>query len=294
MDKPSVSVIIVNYNAGRLLTACVESVLRSSVSVEVIVSDNGSVDRSVDRLLGIIQDERLRVLRNGANLGFAAGNNRALPYARGEWILFINPDCQIEPECIEKVRTAMEARPVVGMAGCMIRNRDGSEQQGTRRGIPTPWLALSRVLYLSRLFPRDSRFRDFNCEDLPLPRLPTPVEAISGAFMLVRREALDQVGPLDEGYFLHCEDLDWFMRFRQAGWKILFVPDAEAVHVKGACSRAEPIRVLWYKHRGMLRFYGKFFRKEYPWPMMWAVTVAVWARFGLLGTGILLKRAMAR
>jgi GT2 family glycosyltransferase len=158
--------------------------------------------------------------------------------------------------------------------------------------MPTPWLALSRVLRLNRLFPNDPRFRDFNAEDLSRPNRPIYVEAISGAFMLVRRRALEEVGLLDEGYFLHCEDLDWFMRFRQAGWKILFVPDAEAIHVKGACSQAEPIRVLWHKHRGMLRFYRKFYRKMYPWPLMWAVTVAVWVRFGLLGAGILLKRAV--
>jgi GT2 family glycosyltransferase len=294
MDNPSVSVIIVNYNAGSLLSACVEAVLKSSVPLEVIVSDNGSTDGSIDHLLCINQDQDLRVVENGVNLGFAAGNNQVLPYARGEWILFLNPDCQIELDTIEKVQRAMMARPEVGIGGCMIKNPDSTEQEGTRRDIPTPWLALSRVLHLNRVFPEDSRFRDFNTDGTPLPKQPSNVEAISGAFMLVRGKALEDVGPMDDGYFLHCEDLDWFMRFQQAGWRVLFVPDAEATHVKGACSQAEPIRALWHKHRGMLRFYRKFYREKYPRPLMWAVTVAVWARFGLLGTGILLKRAVTR
>lgn len=111
--------------------------------------------------------------------------------------------------------------------------------------------------------------------------------------MFVRRAALEQVGPLDEGYFLHCEDLDWCMRFRQAGWKIMFVPDVAVIHFKGQSSKARPIRVLWHKHKGMIRFYQKFFRREYSWALMVLVAIAVWTRFSLLALVELLGRARA-
>jgi GT2 family glycosyltransferase len=114
---------------------------------------------------------------------------------------------------------------------------------------------------------------------LPLPTKPVSVEAISGAFMLVRRSALEAVGPMDDGYFLHCEDIDWCMRFRAIGLKILFVPYISIIHWKGFSSTARPIRVELHKHRGMIRFYYKFFRHQYPGILMYIVVVAVWLRF---------------
>jgi GT2 family glycosyltransferase len=107
------------------------------------------------------------------------------------------------------------------------------------------------------------------------------VEAISGACMLVHRRAMAAVGPWDEGYFLHCEDLDWCMRFRQKGYRIMFVPDARIMHALGVCGRARPIFVEWHKHKGMMRFYRKFFRHQYPGILMRLVALGVWMRFAL-------------
>jgi hypothetical protein len=120
------------------------------------------------------------------------------------------------------------------------------------------------------------------------------VEAISGAFMMVRRDALARVGPLDEGYFLHCEDLDWCMRFRRSGRRVLFVPGATAVHHKGTSSRGRPVRVLWHMHRGMVRFYRKFFRREYPGPFMWLVVAGVAVRFSALASLAMARNARRR
>jgi GT2 family glycosyltransferase len=102
--------------------------------------------------------------------------------------------------------------------------------------------------------------------------------------MLVRRSALNDVGALDEGYFLHCEDLDWCMRFGQKGWKVVFVPGASVVHDQGTCSRSRPIFVEWHKHRGMMRFYRKFFRTQYSSALLGLVAFGVWVHFGLLAT----------
>ena len=285
-----ITAIIVNYNSGALLTACVTSLLASPGPLKIVVFDNASTDDSIERLLAFHgDDERLMIVRNGANLGFSGGCNKGLPYVSGEYVLFINPDCVVRPDAIERMRTLMESHPEAGMAGCLIRNVDGSEQVGCRRYVPTPWRSLVRVLRLDRLFPGDLRFRTFNMAGTPLPSRPVQIEALSGAFMFVRRSALAQVGPLDEHYFLHCEDLDWCMRFRQAGYTILFVPDVAITHLKGG-SQASPLFVEWHKHKGMARFYQQFFRHEYPWILMLLVILAVWARLFLMSPYLFLRR----
>jgi GT2 family glycosyltransferase len=286
-----VSVVIVNYNGGKLIEQAVRAVLRSIEPVEVFVSDNGSTDGSLSLLRTLAQgDSRLHVIELGQNLGFTRATNVALRRAAGDHLLLLNPDCIIEPGTIGRMLMAMADNPQAGMAGCLIRNPDGSEQVGCRRAVPTPWRSLVRVLHLNRLRPRHPRFQTFLLDKDPLPAEPTPLESISGAFMLVRREAMEQVGLLDEGYFLHCDDLDWCMRFRRAGWQILFVPDVEVVHYKGGCSGGKTLFVEWHKHKGMVRFYRKFFRHQYPLPLMGLVVAAVWARFGLIAAATVLRR----
>ncbi len=293
MPDPLVSVVVVNFNGGELLRRCVYSVLHSSVLVEVIVVDNGSGDGSVYRLRSVIRDDRLHIIENFANLGFAKASNIGIEEARGEFILLLNPDCIIEMDTLARMVEAMQACSGVGMAGCLIRNRDGSEQAGCRRMVPTPARSLVRMLHLDRIFPF-LKEKGVLLHMTPLPDAPVDVEAISGAFMLVRRVAMEEVGLLDAGYFLHCEDLDWCMRFRAHGWRILFVPDVEILHEKGGCSSARPVRVEWHKHRGMVRFYHKFFRHQYPEWMLWLVTLGVWLRFGMLSSWMTLRRCLPR
>jgi GT2 family glycosyltransferase len=126
----------------------------------------------------------------------------------------------------------------------------------------------------------------------PLPPEPITVEAISGAFMLVRRGAIRRVGALDEGYFLHFEDLDWCRRFRDSGFSILFVPNVEVIHHKGTGSRGRPVWVEWHKHRGMLRYFRKFHRKDHFVLTNLLVRIGVWGRFGLLATLITVRRLL--
>lgn len=279
-SNTAVAAIVVNYNGGALLLDCVQSLLSVPCIGRVIVADNGSEDGSLARVRGAVQDtDHLLILENGKNLGFSAGCNRAVPFAEADYLLFVNPDCVVNPAAIDRVLAVLADHPEAGMAGCLICNPDGSEQAGCRREIPTPWRSLSRVLHLHRLFPDDPRFAGFNLAHRPLPDAPVAVEVISGAFMLVRRSSLEQVGLLDERYFLHCEDMDWCLRFGKAGYTILFVPDARVLHEKGACSRARPLFVEWHKHRSMILFYRLHFQASYPLPLLWLVTAAVWLRF---------------
>jgi hypothetical protein len=286
-----VSVVIVNFNSREFVARAVRAVLASTLPVEVIVVDNCSTDFSLRRLrLEFGTDSRVRVIRNRCNLGFARACNAGMRVARGELLLFLNPDCIVGADAVARMVSRMDAYPRAGIAGCTVRNPDGSEQAGSRRVVPTPWRSAVRVLRLNSIFPNHPRFNSFCQVRAPLPTQPVFAEAISGAFMLVRRAALEQVGPLDKRYFLHCEDLDWCLRFRQNGWQVLFVPDVDVLHYRGACSADTPFAVLWHKHKGMLRFYNKFFRHQYPLPLMALVVPSVWIRFGLLAGWELAKR----
>lgn len=274
-----IAVIIVNYNAGRILTQCVQTVLQQAQ--QVLVIDNASSDSSLSELESSFSaDNHLRIVRLNSNAGFAAGCNTGLGAATQPYMLFLNPDCLLQENSLQRMLHVMESDPRIGMIGGYLVNPDGSEQGGGRRAIPTPWRAFVRAFglyHLEKYWPR--LFFDFHLNKQPLPQTPIEVEAISGALMLVRRQAIDDVGPWDEHYFLHCEDLDWCMRFKQKNWKIVFVPDAPVVHFQGTCSRARPYFVSWHKHKGMLRFYRKFFRQRYPGILMGLITLGVWLRF---------------
>jgi GT2 family glycosyltransferase len=291
MQAPLCSVVVVSYNSGPMLAECARAVFASSVPVQLLLSDNASTDGSLEAVRSEWSDDpRLVARENPSNLGFARACNRVLPDAAGDWVLFLNPDCVLEPDTLERMFAVLREWPDAGMAGCLLRNPDGSEQAGCRRREPTPWRSLARVMHLQWLRPDDPRLADFNMAREPLPGEPVPVDAISGAFMLVRREALDRVGPLDEGYFLHCEDLDWCRRFRDQGYQVLFVPGVEVLHAKGGSSRSRPVRVEWHKHRGMLRYYRKFYRDAYPRPLLWLVHAAVWSRFALVAPLVTWRR----
>ncbi len=278
----TVSVITVNYNAGDFLGACASSAL-SQVD-EVVLVDNASSDDSLAKLATAFPgDRRLKIIRNRENLGFAAACNIGAEHSISSCLFFLNPDCMLTSDTVKHLMRVLDDNPDVGMVGGLLMNPDGSEQVGGRRAIPTPWRSLVRAFGLSRLAARWPRlFLDFHLHKQPLPIQPIEVEAISGACMLVRREVMRDVGSWDEGYFLHCEDLDLCMALRRKGWKIMFVPDARVVHDQGVCSRSRPIFVEWHKHRGMMRFYRKFFQHQYPGPLMWLVALGIWLRFGII------------
>lgn len=286
----SCDVVVVNYNSGSHLAECVASVLAQD-GTQLVIVDNASRDDSLEKVHQAFPgDPRLIVLRNGHNLGFAAACNTGYGACRQPLVLFLNPDTVLAPGAIRSMIDVLLQLDEVGMVGGMLCNPDGSEQPGGRRVFPTPRRALVRALRLSRLAARWPRlFSDFLMHKEPLPAEPIIVEAISGACMLVKREAMDDVGHWDEGYFLHCEDLDLCMRFREKNWKVGFVPQARVFHAWGACSRSRPIFVEWHKHLGMMRFYGKFYRCRYPAYMHGVIAAGVWIRFVLVATWHLLR-----
>lgn len=278
------SIIIVNYNAGTHLRDCLQTLPPDS---NIIIVDNASHDNSLS-LVEALSKSNIHILRNTTNLGFATACNIGAQASQGEYLLFLNPDCRLEPNTIDELTLALNSAPDIGMVGGLLLNPDGSEQAGGRRSVPTPWRSFTRAFGLSKLVPK--YFKDFNLHQHPLPDTPIAVEAISGACMLMKRNTFEQLGGWDQAYFLHCEDLDLCMRYRGAGYRILFVPSARIIHYKGVCSQAQPLKVEWHKHKGMLRFYHKFFRHQYPGPLMWLVNFSVALRMSVIALYYSLKR----
>lgn len=267
-------IVITSFNASELLEQCLQSLLVTDGIGEIHVSDNGSTDGTIALVKSLQTKHPTIVLHeNGQNLGFAKACNLPLPALKAPYILFLNPDASVPPKAITGMLRFMEENPEAGMAGPLIVNADGTEQRGCRRNEPSPLRALAHFSLAKK--------NSVNLTGSPLPDQAIEVDAISGAFMMVRQTALAEVGKMDEGYFLHCEDLDWCKRFHLAGWKVMFVPDITIKHVKGGSSSKRRVRVEWHKHRGMVRYYRKFYRDRYPAGLRLMVYASVWMRFVL-------------
>ncbi|NBW86061.1 MAG: glycosyltransferase family 2 protein [Planctomycetia bacterium] len=274
-----VSIVVVNHNAGDLLAECLEAALAQARQVVLVdnASEPGPLEQVLTRFAG---HERLVVRLSAVNSGFAAACNQGAALAGEPAILFLNPDCTLAAGSLAALCRGLDSGAAVGMVGGLLTDEQGVEQGGARRAVPTPWRSFVRGFGLARFADRWPRlFSDYCLHRDPLPAGPLDVEAVSGACTMVKRAAFADVGGWDEGFFLHCEDLDLCMRFRSRGWRILFVPDAPAVHHLGMCGRSRPLFVEWHKHLGMIRFYRKHFRHQYPLGLMGLVVLGVWLRF---------------
>ena len=220
------SVIIVNWNTKGLLLQCLTSVFRgmSGLEVEVFVVDNGSMDGSGEAVKEGFS--KINLIQNEKNLGFAKANNQALSLSKGKYLLLLNPDTQVKEGAVEKLFSFMEGHAEVGMTGVQLINSDGSKQNSIAN-FPSLATELLNKSLLRWLFPKQfpGKERDYS--------EPVEVDSVIGACMMVRRDALDQVGLLDEDYFLFLEETDWCYRMKRAGWKIYHVPDAEVYHFQG-------------------------------------------------------------
>lgn len=290
IPTPNVDVITVNYNGGQLLLDCVTSVLASTQAVRVIVCDNASADESIAQLQQTWpNDDRVKTILNTDNLGFAKAVNQGLRESTADWILLLNPDARIAPDTLSQMQETVAQHPNTGLAGCLVVNEDGSEQRGCRRHEPTPMRSLTTLLGLSRWFGQN-----VNRLDESLPNEPVTVDAISGSFMFLSRQSLNIIGEMDEGYFLHCEDLDWCRQCRDRGLDVLFIPHLQVTHVKGASSGGRPFFVEWHKHKGMLRYFDKFFSAQ-SHPLQRAlISLSVWGHFALKVPLLWLKQRFAR
>ncbi len=254
------SIIIVNYNVRDFLENALKSIERAieGINAEVFVVDNASEDGSVEMLKQ--KFPWVKVIANDRNLGFARANNQALKIAKGKYILLINPDTVVQEDTFKVLISFLESHPECGMAGCKILNPDGTLQLACRRSFPTPWVAFTKMVGLSTLFPKSKIFAKYNLTYLD-PDVITEVDLISGSFMMVRREVYEQVGGLDEDFFMYGEDIDWCYRIKKAGWKIYYVPLTQIIHFKGESTKRSNIDEIRVFYDAMKIFVRKHYKE---------------------------------
>lgn len=251
-----VSVIIVNYNVRGFLSNALTSLQKAldGFSSEIFVVDNASDDGSVELLRRDFPGVHL--IANTANVGFARANNQALARSGGRYLLLINPDTLVQEDTVAALVRYFERDPKAGMVGCKILNPDGSLQLPCRRSFPTPWTAFTKTFGLSSLFPNSRLFARYNLTYLD-PDGTYEVDAVSGSFMMVRREVYDAIGGLDEEFFMYGEDLDWCYRVQKAGWKVMYVPATSIIHYKGESTKRSDIDELKVFYNAMRLFVRK-------------------------------------
>ncbi|RMF05893.1 MAG: glycosyltransferase family 2 protein [Chloroflexi bacterium] len=286
------SIVIVNYNTCKLLQDCLNSIYRSEgdITFNVIVVDNNSPDGSV----AMVQSEfpQVALIASSVNGGFSFANNLGLKQAgfaadgtpganAPRYALLLNPDTVLPPGALAEMVQFLDDHPDIGAAGPKLVRPDGSLDLACRRSFPTPQVSFYRMVGLSKLFPRSRVFGRYNMTFADPDEL-LEVDALVGAFMMVRREAIAQAGLLDETYFMYGEDLDWAYQIKAHGWKIFYNPAVTVTHVKRAASRRSPKAQLEF-YRAMEIFYHKYY----------AGTTPFWLN-GLILFGINLKRKMTQ
>jgi len=284
-------IVILNWNTKDLLRRCLQTVTASEgdFTYEVIVVDNASSDGSVEMVREEFPD--VKVIASEVNGGYPYGNNlglRALGFQdegspapdAPRYALLLNPDTEVPPRGLYEMVQYMDAAPEIGAAGPKLELPDGTLDKACRRSFPTPVVSFYRFSGLSSLFPNSPRFARYNMTFAD-PDEELEVDSVVGAYMQVRREAIEAVGLLDETFFMYGEDLDWAYRIKQAGWKIYYNPKVTVLHVKRAASRKSQ-RAQMEFYRAMLIFYRKHYRRQTPLLL-----------HSLILTGIILKGGRA-
>ncbi|MFZ4814466.1 MAG: glycosyltransferase family 2 protein [Phototrophicaceae bacterium] len=275
--RHDLGIVILNWNTKDLLRRCLQTVFASegAFRYQVVVVDNASTDGSVDMVRAEFPTATL--IANPTNDGYPKGNNiglRALGYADGgkpsredapRYALLLNPDTEVPPTALYDMLRYMDANPQMGVAGPKLILPDGSLDMACRRSFPTPEISFYRMVGLSSAFPKSPRFGRYNMTYVD-PNTEIQVDSVVGAYMQLRREAIEQVGLLDETFFMYGEDLDWAYRIKQAGWTIYYNPAVTVTHVKRAASRQSP-RAQREFYRAMLIFYRKHYRTTTPLPL---------------------------
>jgi GT2 family glycosyltransferase len=275
MPGPELEVVVVSHGAEALLRRCLRSLAQHPAGVEtrVTVVDSGSPDGTPDMVAREFPEVRL--LRRD-NIGFSAANNVALRESEAAAVLLLNPDTEVYAGTLEAALARLASEPRIGMVGVKLVTESGELDHACKRSFPTPLSALAHFTGVGRSGDANGALSQYRATHLGDDE-PGEVDAVNGAFMLCRAAAVQDVGLLDEGYWLYMEDLDWCHRFWDAGWKVFYEPAGVALHVKGGSStgRRAPRQEIAF-HRGMGRFYRRFDAPEHN-PLL---NAAVYAGIG--------------
>lgn len=257
-----VSVVIVSFNTRELTLKCLKSVFEQNhVAYEVIVVDNASSDQSSSEIKEIFP--QVAVIENNENTGFAHANNQAIKRANGRYILLLNSDTVLlSDETFSKMVSFMEERQDVGISGCKITRPNGRLDWPCKRSFQTPSVFFIRSLGLDRLFPQHKRFGKYHLTYLDENEIHE-VDAIAGAFLMIRRETLNNIGLLDDNLFMYSEDMDWCLRAKQQNWKVYYYPEVEIIHYKSSSNKKRSPRMMYWWYYSTWYVYKKHTAKNY-------------------------------
>ncbi len=256
------SIIIVNYNVKEYLLNLLDSIKQASknISTEIIVVDNNSDDGSIPAINE--KYPHVHTIQNNINVGFGAANNQALEISSGKFILLLNPDTIVRENTFSEMINFLEQNPKVGIAGCKVLNPDGTLQLACRRSFPKPWVSFTKVTGLSKIFPNSKLFAKYNLTYLDENK-SYEVDAISGSFMMMTREAYNKVGGFDTDFFMYGEDLDLCYRIQKAGLKVFYVHKTEIIHYKGESTKRSKIDETKIFYNAMHLFVSKHFSSSF-------------------------------
>lgn len=306
MDAVDLSIIILSYNTKQITLDAIKSIEEnypqevSGGIFEVIVTDNDSPDNSIEAFREYKKHTTIKSFHpidNGGNIGFAAGNNKGVPYAKGKYVLFLNPDTIVYPKTLTYMLDFMKSHPDVGAATCKLINKEGKMDFNCHRGFPTPWNAFCFFSGVQQIFPKSRVFagytqgwKDFSTNH--------EVDALEGAFMLMPRSIGEKVGWWDEDYMFYGEDLQFCYNIRKLGYKIYYIGEVSIMHIGGASSGIKPTslnvskeniegkkKVQSWRFDAMRIFFKKNYSKQYPGPIGWFISQ---------GITFMQKRAMKR
>ena len=272
-----VSVIIVNYNVSHFLEQALLSVRKALeyIDGEVIVVDNNSADRSVEMVKQKFPEVIL--VANQQNVGFSKANNIGIKMSKGEYVLLLNPDTVIEEDTLLKCCNFMDTKPLAGGLGVKMLDGKGDFLPESKRGLPTPWVAFCKVFGLSAIFPKTKLFGGYHLGYLDKEKIHE-IEILSGAFMLMRKSALDKVGLLDEEYFMYGEDIDLSYRLIKSGYKNYYFPDTRIIHYKGESTKRTSVNYVFVFYRAMIIFAKRHFSNSNAGLFSMLINFAIYIR----------------
>ncbi len=278
---PDISIIIVNYNVKEFLLNALESVFKAAqnLTLEVIVVDNASEDGSVEAVES--HYPQVLLIRNKENLGFGKANNIGLEKATGRFILLLNPDTIVREDTFVKMLAFFESHPEAGMAGCKVLNPDGTLQLACRRSFPGPWTSFTKVTGLSSLFPKSKLFAKYNLTYLD-ENETYEVDAISGSFMMFRKDVYEKIGGFDPRFFMYGEDLDFCYRVKQAGYKVYYYHETEIIHYKGESTKRSPLDETKIFYDAMKLFVNKHFSSSFIVEFILKLAISIRRTFAFL------------
>ena len=278
VESPDLSIIILNYNVKELLVNCLDSIFKNKGKEDkwqVIVVDNASDDGSVGAIREFREKHKeIELIENKENLGFSKGNNIGVKRAKAAVILFLNPDTVIEGQAIQKSYQYLMSNPDIGALTCRVELPDGKLDYSCHRGFPTPWNSFCYFVGLSKLFPSSPLLSGYTATYLDI-KTTHQIDCLTGAFMMVRKIAGEQVGFWDEDYFFNGEDVQFCYLLKQKGWQIWFYPEVKIKHFKGSSSglwtttltlvdKEHKLKIAKHGVSAMRIFYLKNYYKNYP------------------------------